>query len=428
MNIWDQCIRQITQHTATKRRVAIKSAPPSVADALDGVFEVEGLADLPAPAAGLVPPTLATGIPGLGPLVGGDRKWLDLIQTVARTPGIQTLPEFRRVIGEWMQRHQADLPADATLKGLLCELIDLNDKQWLAQLKKGRDDRRKLEQGGTLDDGWKNPLSSHRFGLPLQTARSDDMGSRASECENLRAWLGQPQGLHRLRAVLFANLLCVHLAVRIDAKSKATAALVELLLRTATRLLQAIALHTDDDVLGDNAAAIASELARQRADGAHYPAIGDMPQAAGAAAGMPRPFRPGWFAAPDTLLLIARHALAPQHHGWLEATAWLARDTAGLITCGLLAPQLGLLGTHDRDLLLDGLLAHLFAQKESLRRSKHPPAVSTDPFLEVLSAPMYLHRVWQHLQFLYRARHALCTAAHRLPRSSLAGQPAQLDG
>ena len=112
----------------------------------------------------------------------------------------------------------------------------------------------------------------------------------------------------------------------------------------------------------------------------------------------------------------------------VEATAWLARDTAGLVTCGLLAPQLQLLGVVDQDLLLDGLLAHLNGQKEALRRSKRLVPDSTDPFLQVLSRPMYLHRVWEHLKFLDRARQVLCTAAHRLPRSTLAGHPANLVG
>lgn len=428
MTIWDQCIRQITQHTAAKRRVAIKASPPTAAGVLDGVFEVAGLADLPAPAGGLVPPTLATGIPGLGPVLGSDLIWLDLIQTVAHTPRIQTLPEFRRVVSEWMQRHQADLPPEATLKGLLGALIDMNEQQWLAQQKKARDDRRRQAAGGNQDDTWMNPLASHRFGRPLQTAQSDDTGSRATECENLRAWLGQPQGLHRVRAVLFVNLLCVHLSVRPDAPSDCTPAVVGLLMRTATRLLQAIALHTDDEVLGDNAAAIATELSRQSADGAGFPAIGATPRAAGAAASLPRPFRPGWVAAPDSLLLTARHALDPQHHTWLEATAWLARDTAGLVTCGLLAPQLQLLGADDHASLLDGLLLHLHGQKEALRRPNRRALDSSDPFLQMLSKPMYLHRLWQHLQFLARARHALCTAARRLPRSKLADKPANLIG
>ena len=428
MDLWDQSIRQITLHTAAKRPVAIKSSPLTTAGALDGAFEVTGLADLPAPAAGLVPPTLATGIPGLGPVLGAGQLWLDLIKTVAQAPGIQTLPEFRRVVGEWMRRHEADLPPEASLKGLLTELIDLTELQSLAQQKKERDDRHRQEAGTWRDAAWMNPLAGHRFGRPLETARSELTDSRPNECVNLRDWLGQPQGLHRLRAVLFANLLCVHLSVRADARSEATSAVVRLLMRTATRLLQAIALHTDDDGLGDNAAAIAFELARQDASDNGLPAIGASPRAAGAAAGLPRPFRPGWFAAPDSLLLTAWHALDPQHHDWLEATAWLARDTAGLVTCGLLAPQLQLLGVDDQDLLLDGLLAHLNGQKEALRRSKRLVPDSTDPFLQVLSRPMYLHRVWEHLKFLDRARQVLCTAAHRLPRSTLAGHPANLVG
>ena len=435
MNIWEQCIRQIGQHTAPKRQVAIKTSPSTPADALEGVFELAGLADLPAPAGALVPPTLATGLPGLGPVLGEGHLWVDLIKTVARAPGVQTLPEFRRAVGEWMQRHQAELPADATLKGLLCELLDMTEKQWKAQQKKDerttKDECAAGKRGDEADapnDSWHNPLASHRFGRPLLMALSDDTASRPSECKNLRSWLEQPQGLHRLRAVLFANLLCVHLSVRADARSDCTSAVLHLLMRTATRLLQVIALHVDDEMLGDNAAAIATELTRQHSAGDGFPVIGATQRAAAAAVGLPRSFRPRWFGAPDSLLLTAMHALEPLHNGWLEATAWLARDTAGLITCGLLAPQLQLLGTLSDDLLLDGLLRHLYSQKESLRRKNPQTFDSTDPFLQVLSKPMYLHRVWEHLQFLGRVRHTLCTAALRLPPSKVAGQAVNLHG
>lgn len=422
MNIWDQCIQQIEQHTAPKRSLANKSMATEAASVLGDAFEQPGLADLPAPAGGLVPPTLATGMPGVGPAVGQGQLWLDRIKNVARTPGIHTLPEFRSVVGEWMQRHANQLPADVKLKDMLFELLAPTPEQQKAQLKQQERDDKKLP---TMADGqagdWLNPLASHRFGPPLQTAQSDDTASRQAEIVNLCAGLGEPQGLHRLRAVLYANLLCVHLSVRADAPSQCTPAVVQLLMRTATRLLQAIALLTDDDTLGDNAAAIASELARHESEPDGFPTIATAQRAAG----LPRPFRPRWFGSPDSLLLTARHALAREHHAWLEATAWLARDTAHLITCGLLAPQLQLLGTEG-DLLLDGLHEHLDKQKEKLRKAKRKRFDSTDPFQQVLAKPMYLHRVWEHLGFLLRARHALCAAAQRLPPSKLAGQPVYL--
>lgn len=422
MDSWGQFFQQLGQHTAPKRRLAIKSLATEAASAVGDAFEQPGLADLPAPAGGLVPPTLATGLPGVGPAVGDGQLGRELVRWVAHTSGSQTLPEFRCVVGEWMQRHAAQLPADAKLQDMLCELVEPTYKQRLADQRK----RQRDAKAGGQADGWLNPLASHRFGPPLQTAQSDDTASRPDEIENLRAWLSQPQGLHRLRTVLFANLLCVHLAVRADAPSDCTPAVVQLLMRTATRLLQAIALHTDDDTLGDNAAAIATELARHGSAPDGFPTLATAQRAA-AAAGLPRPFRPCWFGSPDSLLLTARHALAPEHHAWLEATAWLARDTAHLITSGLLAPQLQLLG-REEGLLLDGLYEHLQAQKDSLRKAKRRDFDATDPFQQVMSKPMYLHRIWQHLGFLLRARHALCTAAERLPPSKLAGLPVNLKG
>ncbi|MBQ0944031.1 hypothetical protein KAK07_11865 [Ideonella sp. 4Y16] len=397
------------------------------------VIDLGDLADRPAPAGGLVPPTLHTGIPGLGPALPDDGALLDHLQDLARTPGTQILPEFRRTVSEWMQRQPDGLPPDVNLKSLLRSLLDMEDRLLEAQQKKeerdarkAREARKELAASDGQDDAWLNPLAHHRFGAPLDTAQSDDTASSHTEIVNLRETLKSPEVPHQLRAVFYANLLCVHLAVRATVTTGKTPVLVGLLMRSATRLLQAMALHIDDDSLGDNAAAIASELSRQL-DAGHdgFPVVGLTRRAAAQAAGLPRPFRPGWFGSPDSLLLTAQNALGTEHHAWLTATAWLARDTAHVITCGLLAPQLQLLDTKDSE-LLDGLHVHLDAQKESLRKARRLDPDATDPYLQVLTRPMYLHRLWQHTGFLLRARHALCRAADNLPSSKLAGEPANL--
>ena len=173
--------------------------------------------------------------------------------------------------------------------------------------------------------------------------------------------------MQRLRGVLFTNMLCAHLACQQAPGLKKTANVIPLLLAKARRVLQDIVLYVDDDGLADTAAATDTALAEAERHGSRI----DM-------TGLPRPFRPGWFSSPDRMLQIARHALGEphttEHLGWLGNTAHLARDTAHRLTTGLLAPGLQLIGDAPPgmpdNLLLDGLVAHLEAVKDSERKAK----------------------------------------------------------
>lgn len=424
---WMVWFSRISDHRKQKRTVRIKESTEGDDAAIDELIAREDLADFPAPAGGLVPPTLTGGIPGVRATMTNAQR-LDWLRVIARTPDKQTLPELRRTFGdEWRSRHAAALPVGLTATDLLKTLLDFNGPQALAQQTNDLRARKRAEANARegVDTRWMNPLAHHRFGPPLLVAESDaHQESSTAALENLQAWLGQPEGVQRLRAVLYMNLLCVHLAFRADAGLDITAEVTRLLVDTARRLLQGIALHTSDDALGDNAAAIATTLAWPQANDDGYPSPGATADSLHAAWDLPSVFVPLWFAAPDTMVLVARHALPEQHHGWLGATAQLARDTANLITCGLLAPQLGLMTTDGtQGLLLGGLLAHLAGQKDSMRRGQRLKIDSNDPYLQTFSGPMYLHRVWAHLSFLHRAHEAFRSAAARLPRSQLDEAP-----
>ena len=160
----------------------------------DAVFDGSREADLPAPAGGLVPPTMANGLPGVGP--GWTRRCRlealgDLMARLRRLnrsqPGrTDAMPELRKTVDEWLARQRRVGPpiSDAvTGMEVLDELVTLSSKDQGARRKH---DSRSADKP---QPAWMNPLAHHHFGPPLQTARFDDQYIGPPEAQNLAGWL-----------------------------------------------------------------------------------------------------------------------------------------------------------------------------------------------------------------------------------------------